>query len=56
MLFFSTYLNHPAAVDIVFTQPLSEMIIRGKVKTFWGSAARPVRGADNLISICEPIV
>jgi hypothetical protein len=42
----------------VFTQPLTEMTI-GTIKKkvmFLESKVRPVRGADNLIAIYEPIV
>jgi hypothetical protein len=40
-----------------FTQPLTEMST-GNIKkiVFWGSKVRPVRGADNLTAIYEPIV
>jgi hypothetical protein len=37
-----------------FTQPLIEMSSRKKI--FVGSGARPVRNADNLSAIFEPIV
>jgi hypothetical protein len=39
-----------------FTQPLTEMSTRSRTKMFLGSKVRPVRGADNLTPICEPIV
>jgi hypothetical protein len=39
-----------------FTQPLTEMSIRSRRTMFLGSRARPVRRADNLTAICEPIV
>jgi hypothetical protein len=35
------------------TQPLTEMSTR---KSFWVSKERPVRKADNMTAICEPIV
>jgi hypothetical protein len=39
-----------------FIQPLTEMST-GKIKNmFLGSKVWPVRGADNLTAICEPIV
>jgi hypothetical protein len=37
------------------TQPLIEMSARS-IKMFLGSRAQPVRRADNLTAICEPIV
>jgi hypothetical protein len=39
-----------------FTQLLTEMSTRGRKIMFLGSRARPVRRADNLTAICEPIV
>jgi hypothetical protein len=40
-----------------FTQPLTEMSTRNiKIIMFLGSKVRPVRRADNLTAICEPIV
>jgi hypothetical protein len=40
-----------------FTQPLTEMSTRNiKVIMFLGSKVRPVRRADSLVTICEPIV
>jgi hypothetical protein len=38
-----------------FTQPLTEMSSRSR-KMFLRSSARPVRKADNLAAICEPII
>jgi hypothetical protein len=38
-----------------FTQPLTEMSTRRR-KMFLGSKVRPVRRADNLTAICDPIV
>jgi hypothetical protein len=38
------------------TQPLSEMGIRSRLLMFLGCKARPVRRADNLTAIYEPIV
>jgi hypothetical protein len=38
-----------------FTAPLTEMSARS-LKMFLESKERPVRKADNLTSICEPIV
>jgi hypothetical protein len=37
-------------------QPLTEMSNRSRDLMFLGSRARPVRKADNLTAICEPIV
>jgi hypothetical protein len=39
-----------------FTQPLTEMSARSRKIMFLGSKVRPVRKADNLATICEPIV
>jgi hypothetical protein len=39
-----------------FTQPLTEMSTRSRKIVFLGSRAGPVRRADKLIAICEPIV
>jgi hypothetical protein len=38
----------------MFTQPQTEMSTRKK-QIFFGSKARPLRIADNLTAICEPI-
>jgi hypothetical protein len=55
--FFSICLIRPAALgEGGFTQPLTEMSTRSRKIMFLGSRARPVRRADNLTSICEPIV
>jgi hypothetical protein len=53
-LIFSVYLTLPAVPGI--TQLLTEMSIRSTKMIFLGSKARPVRRADNLAAICEPIV
>jgi hypothetical protein len=39
-----------------FTQPLIEMHIRSRKVMLLGSIVRPVRRADSLTAICEPIV
>jgi hypothetical protein len=39
-----------------FTQPLTEMSIRDRIKILLESKVLPVRKADNLSAICEPIV
>jgi hypothetical protein len=39
-----------------FTQSLTEMSSRNRKIMFLGSRALPVRRADNLTAICEPIV
>jgi hypothetical protein len=46
----------PAALGPGFTKPLTEMSTRCRKIMFLGSRARPVRRADNLAAICEPIV
>jgi hypothetical protein len=38
------------------SEPLTEMSTRSRKIMFLGSRARPVRRADSLIAICEPIV
>jgi hypothetical protein len=38
------------------TQPLTEMSARSAKMMFLGSKARPVRRADKITAICEPIV
>jgi hypothetical protein len=49
--------NPSAALGLGFTQPLTEMST-GNIKKnmFLGSKVHPVRGADNLIAVYEPIV
>jgi hypothetical protein len=50
---FFNWLNPSSpAVALVSTQPLTEMSIRNLP----GGKGRPVRKADNLTAICEPIV
>jgi hypothetical protein len=39
-----------------FTQPLTEMSTKNRKIMFLSSKERPVRKADNLTAICEPIV
>jgi hypothetical protein len=39
-----------------FTQPLAEMSTRSRKRMFLGSKVRPMSRADNLTTICEPIV
>jgi hypothetical protein len=52
---FQIYLVLPAALG--FIQPLQEMSTRNIKKImFLGSKVWPMRGADNLTTICEPIV
>jgi hypothetical protein len=53
--FFSIYLILPVTLGPAFTQPLTEMSTRSRNIMFLGSKARPVRRADNLTAICEPI-
>jgi hypothetical protein len=54
---FSIYLILSAALGPeVYTQPLTEMSTRSRKIMFLGSKERPVRRADNLTAICEPIV
>jgi hypothetical protein len=53
---FSIYLILQPHQALGFTQPLTDMSTREKKKMFMGSRARPVRKADNLTAICEPIV
>jgi hypothetical protein len=50
-------LNNPCARTRRWgvTQPLTDMSTRSR-KMFLRSRARPVRKADNLTAICEPIV
>jgi hypothetical protein len=50
------YLIHPAVQALESTQLLTEMSTRSRKLMFLGSKARPVRRADNLTAICEPIV
>jgi hypothetical protein len=45
----------PAARGPGFTQPLREINIETE-QMFVGSKARPVRKANNLTAICEPVV
>jgi hypothetical protein len=47
----------PAAQGVVFSKPITEMSA-GNIKQimFLGSKVRPVRGADSLTAIYEPIV
>jgi hypothetical protein len=51
-------LTNPSSLtrQLDFTQPLAEMSIRSKKVMFLGSKVRPVRRADNLAAVCEPIV
>jgi hypothetical protein len=49
---FSIDLILPAAMDLGSTQSLTEMSTR----YLPGGKGRPVRKADNLTAICEPIV
>jgi hypothetical protein len=51
--FFSIYLILPA---LRFTQPLTEMSTRSIKIMFLGSRALPVRKADNLTSVSEPVI
>jgi hypothetical protein len=52
--FFSIYVILPAALG--FTRPLTEMSSRSRKIMFLESKVRPVRMADKLTAICEPIV
>jgi hypothetical protein len=54
--FFPIYLILSAALGPGVTQPLTEISTRNRKIMFLGSRARPVRRADNLGAICEPIV
>jgi hypothetical protein len=45
-----------AALAVGITQPLTVMSTRSRKIMFLGCKARPVRRADNLTVICEPIV
>jgi hypothetical protein len=56
IFFFSIYLILAAALGPEFTLPLAEIGTRSRQIMFPGSRARPVRRADNLTAICEPIV
>jgi hypothetical protein len=53
---FSTYLILPAAIGPGIYSASNEMSIRSIQITFLGNRARPVRKADILTTICEPIV
>jgi hypothetical protein len=53
---FSIYLILPASLVLGFTQPLTEMSTRNIKIMFLGSEVLPVREADNLAAIYEPIV
>jgi hypothetical protein len=46
----------PSALDPGVTQPLTEIGTRNRKIKFLGSKVQPVRRADNLTAICEPIV
>jgi hypothetical protein len=46
----------PAELGPGVTQPLTEMSTRSRKIIFLASRARPVRRADNLTAIFEPIV
>jgi hypothetical protein len=53
----SNSLQLPAAiVALGLTQPLTEMSTKSRKIMFLESKVRPVRRADNLAAICEPIV
>jgi hypothetical protein len=39
-----------------YTQPLTEMSNRNRIKMLLGSRVRPARKADNLTAVCEPTV
>jgi hypothetical protein len=54
-IIFSIYLILPAALALGFTQSLTEMSTRSRNIMFLGIRALPVRRADNLTAICEPI-
>jgi hypothetical protein len=55
--FFFNYLILSVALGLGFTQHLSEMSARNiKTIMFLGSKVQQVRRADNLTTICEPIV
>jgi hypothetical protein len=50
------FLIVPNPSGLGFTEPLKEMSTRNREIMFLGSKARPVRKADNLTAISEPIV
>jgi hypothetical protein len=54
--FFSIYLILPTALGPEDYSALTEMRTRSSEIMFLGSKERPVLRADNLVSICEPIV
>jgi hypothetical protein len=54
--FFSNYLTLPTSLGQGFTQPVTEISTTSRKIMFLESRARPVRRADNLTAICEPIV
>jgi hypothetical protein len=57
VIFFSIYLIFPTTLGLGLTQLLTDMSTRNiKIMLFLGSKVRPVRRADNLTAICEPIV
>jgi hypothetical protein len=56
MNLFSIYLISPTLLGPASTQPLTAMSTRSRKICFWGRRARPVRKADNLMAIFEPIV
>jgi hypothetical protein len=53
---FSIYLILPAALGPEFTQPVTEISTRSRKIMFLVSGELPIRRADNLTAICEPIV
>jgi hypothetical protein len=53
---FYIYLILQAALGHGVSQPLTGMITRNRKIMFLGSKVGPVRRADNLTVICEPIV
>jgi hypothetical protein len=54
--FFSIYLILPDALGPGVYSVVTEMNTSTRKRMFLGSRARPVRRAENLTAICEPIV
>jgi hypothetical protein len=52
----SIYLFLPLALGPVFTQSVTEKNNRNSKEVILGSREEPIRIADNLAAICEPLV